>query len=68
MANHYYGSSSSYYSDDYDLFEYDQLLVIGGCSACCPAYNQYTVKDEVMKMWSEDHIDNIEQKLEDKIK
>ncbi|MCF0144300.1 MAG: hypothetical protein HUJ79_04215 [Firmicutes bacterium] len=39
--------------------EYDNLLIIGGCSACCPIYSQYTVKDEVIKMWSEDHIQKI---------
>ena len=42
---------------------YDKLLVIGGCTACCPGYSQYTVKDEVLKMWSEDHIDIIKSKL-----
>ena len=47
--------------------DYDQLLVIGGCSACCPIIDQYTVNDEVFKMWSEDHIENIESKLEAKL-
>lgn len=35
----------------------DNLLVIGGCSACCASYTQYDVDDEVIKMWDEDHID-----------
>lgn len=48
--------------------QYDHLLVIGGCTACCPAYDQYTVRGDVLKMWSEDHIENIKQKLEDKLK
>ena len=47
--------------------EYDNLLVIGGCTACCPAYDQYTVKDEVFKMWSEDHIEMIKNKLMQKL-
>ena len=47
---------------------YDQLLVIGGCTACCPAYDQYKVNDEVFKMWSEEHIEEIEKKIKRKIK
>ena len=47
--------------------DYDQLLVIGGCSACCPIIEQYTVKDEIIKMWSEDHIEKIESILADKM-
>ena len=47
--------------------DYDQLLVIGGCTACCPLIDQYTVNDEVFKMWSEDHIENIKSKLEAKL-
>jgi hypothetical protein len=45
---------------------YDQLLVIGGCPACCASFEQYTVNDEVFKMWSEDHMDDIRQKLSEK--
>lgn len=41
----------------------DILLVIGGCSACCASYEQYSVKDEVFKMWDKDHIENIKSKL-----
>ena len=47
--------------------DYDHLLVIGGCTACCPAYDQYTVKGDVLKMWSEDHISKIEKTLEEKL-
>ncbi len=47
--------------------EYDILLVIGGCSACCPLIDRYTVKDEVIKMWSENQIEDIESKLEKKL-
>ena len=47
--------------------DYDNLLVIGGCTACCPGYSQYTVKDDVFKMWSEEHIDDIKAKLGEKL-
>ena len=47
--------------------EYDNLLVIGGCTACCPQYSQYAVKGDVLKMWSEDHIETIEKKLREKL-
>ena len=46
---------------------YDHLLVIGGCPACCASFLQYTVKDEVLKMWSPDHMDNIKQRLLQKL-
>ena len=45
---------------------YDQLLVIGGCPACCASHSQYTVRDEMRKMWSEEHIEDIERWLLDK--
>lgn len=48
--------------------DYDHLLVIGGCTACCPIIDQYTVNGDVLKMWSEDHVDIIEEKLEEKLK
>ncbi|MBQ6496553.1 MAG: hypothetical protein IJI74_05215 [Firmicutes bacterium] len=41
----------------------DNLLVIGGCTACCASYEQYDVKDQVFKMWDKDHIENIKTKL-----
>ena len=47
--------------------EYDVLLVIGGCTACCAGYDQYTVKDDVIKMWSEDQINDIESQLSSKL-
>ncbi|MCI7146084.1 MAG: hypothetical protein MR991_06580 [Clostridiales bacterium] len=37
----------------------DNLLVIGGCSACCASCSQYDVNDETFKMWEENHIDKI---------
>ena len=41
----------------------DNLLVIGGCTACCASYDQYDVKGNVFKMWDKDHIENIKLKL-----
>ncbi|MDD6191024.1 MAG: hypothetical protein PUB75_05485 [Firmicutes bacterium] len=38
---------------------FDNLLVIGGCSACCASHSQYTVNDEIFKMWEKDHINKI---------
>lgn len=47
---------------------YDTLLVIGGCSACCPLIDQYTViNDDVLKMWSEEHIEDIMLKLNERL-
>ena len=47
---------------------YDHLLVIGGCTACCPIIEQYTVHGDVLKMWSQDHIEKIEGLLKEKLK
>jgi hypothetical protein len=44
------------------------LLVIGGCTNCCAAYEQFDTKTEVMKMWDPDHIDMIEKQIKEKIK
>jgi len=41
----------------------DNLLVIGGCTACCASYEQYDVKGNVFKMWDKDHIENIKKQL-----
>ncbi|MDD6310516.1 MAG: hypothetical protein PUB09_01075 [Firmicutes bacterium] len=46
---------------------YDNLLVIGGCPACCASYKQYNVEDEVFKMWDEAHIEEIKTKLSQKL-
>lgn len=45
---------------------YDHLLVIGGCPACCASHDQYSVEGEIRKMWSEEHIDGIEEWLNQK--
>ena len=31
--------------------EYDLLMVVGGCSACCAAYQQFTA-ERIIKLWS----------------
>lgn len=38
---------------------HDILLVIGGCTNCCAAYEQFTTKEGVIKMWDESHIEKI---------
>ena len=42
---------------------YDQLLVIGGCPACCASHEQYTAENEVIKMWDESHIESVKDEL-----
>lgn len=32
--------------------QYDLLLVIGGCSACCAAYEQFEA-NQVLKLWTD---------------
>jgi len=43
--------------------EYDFLLVIGGCTNCCASYCQYQVKNDTIRMWDEDHIEQIINKI-----
>ncbi|MGI6722719.1 MAG: hypothetical protein ACOX4I_09370 [Anaerovoracaceae bacterium] len=42
---------------------YDYLLVIGGCTACCASFEQYTTKNGVVKMWDADQIDRVQDKI-----
>ncbi len=43
--------------------QYDNLLVIGGCTACCASYKQYDVRNKVLKMCSEEHKQKIIKEL-----
>ena len=43
--------------------KYDNLLVIGGCPACCASHEQYTAENEVIKMWDKDHIEPVKDEL-----
>jgi hypothetical protein len=43
--------------------EYDQLLVIGGCTNCCASFSQYSTKNGVIKIWDENHIDETINKI-----
>ena len=47
--------------------EYDHLLVIGGCPACCPGYSQYTVRNDVIRMWDAAHIEYILTELKSRL-
>lgn len=52
---------------DFEIAEeddvYDYLLVIGGCTACCASYQQYTTRHGVVKMWSPDRLDDVAEKI-----
>ena len=39
------------------------LLLIGGCSNCCPSYKEFKLKKGVIKMWDESHIDKVIDKV-----
>jgi hypothetical protein len=43
--------------------EYDYLLVIGGCTNCCASYSQYKVRNDMIRMWDNGHIENTISKL-----
>jgi len=45
--------------------EYDYLLVIGGCTNCCASVSGYEAKKKLIRMWDENHIENIIQTLND---
>lgn len=45
--------------------KYDNLLVIGGCPACCASYLQYAVEGRVIKMWDSSHIEAVKKELSD---
>lgn len=47
---------------------HDLLLVIGGCSSCCAAYEQFDTKTEPMKMYSREHIDMVSKQIKERIK
>lgn len=42
---------------------YDLLLVIGGCTNCCAAYEQFEAKEGILKMWDESHIEEIAESI-----
>ncbi|MFV0518424.1 MAG: hypothetical protein ACK5MV_13605 [Aminipila sp.] len=39
--------------------KYDLLLVIGGCTNCCAAYEQFQTENGILKMWEKDQIEKI---------
>ena len=47
---------------------YDFLLVIGGCTNCCAAYDQFETKKGALKMWDETCIERISSNIEKFIK
>lgn len=45
---------------------HDLLLVIGGCSNCCAAYEQFHSKEGVLKMWDKTHVERICDEIQNK--
>lgn len=43
--------------------EYDNLLVIGGCTNCCASHSQYKSIEDVIKIWEKDHVADTIKKL-----
>ena len=44
--------------------EYDMLLVIGGCTNCCATFDHFHSHTGVEKIWSEDHIPELNEEIE----
>ena len=44
--------------------QYDDLLIIGGCSSCCAGYDQFDWSGKVRKMWAAEHIEKIINELQ----
>lgn len=44
---------------------YDVLLVIGGCTNCCPSYDQYSTKRGVVKIWDGEDTEKVIKILKD---
>ncbi len=45
--------------------EYDGLLVIGGCSNCCPAYKHFKVRKPPTMLCDENHIEKVIDKIKE---
>lgn len=44
---------------------HDLMLVIGGCTNCCAAYEQFDSKNGTIKMWDESQIKKVLEKIEE---
>ena len=47
--------------------QYDDLLIIGGCTNCCSGYDQFTWTGKVRKRWAAEHIEKIINELRDSL-
>ena len=47
--------------------QYDDLLIIGGCTNCCAGYDQFPWSGKVRKMWAAEHIEKIINELRDSL-
>lgn len=48
--------------------EYDGLLVIGGCTNCCPAISDIKTKTKPVLLWDASQYENAIKQLEEKIR
>lgn len=44
--------------------QYDDLLIIGGCTNCCAGYDQFKWSGKIRKMWAAEHIEKIINELQ----
>ena len=51
-----------------DDVEYDALLVLGGCSNCCPDYKHFKTRTEPILIWDENHLESVAETLENHLK
>ena len=39
--------------------QYDEILVIGGCTNCCADFCQFSTKGGVTRIWDEEHVEKV---------
>lgn len=42
---------------------YDGLLVVGGCSNCCPSYEHFETETEPILIWDQEHYETLIAKI-----
>lgn len=47
---------------------YDGLLVIGGCSNCCPAIQDIKTKTKPVLLWDVSQYENVKKEIEERIR
>ncbi len=46
---------------------YDGLLVLGGCSNCCPDYRHFQTKTPPILVWDQDHFNQVTSQIESRL-